>query len=286
MNKMKTRIIFIAIICAMGFKLLATTNPQVIVALPAPLITNAADVISAGNDSATIGAVMPYLVNTDPFFKQQPTVFNPSHFTWTWTLGAASIAKLGGGAVSVTDTIVQITMPGTTSNTNSVGVAETSMPKFGTGCTGTAASKTVVVVSKPTFALNAAQNDTISSCSVAVNNNIKFDFTGNGDYYIQYTIKAVAFFTNAPIGTAKTYYAKLAVGQDLNIYADQLAEVAGVASAPVGIYSVKVNGLWDGISIRAINQATLAVTSAATSDLSILVLPAPQTPTIKFIKRF
>jgi hypothetical protein len=282
---MKTKIIFTVVVCVIGFRLFAaTSNPQVITALPTPDINVAADVISAGDDSATIGAIMPYLVNTDPFYKQRPTLFNPSNFNWIWSGGAASIAKIGGAAVAATDTIIQITMPATI-GTQSVNVSETSMPKIGSGCTGTPDSKNVIVVDKPTLVLN--QNDTIGGCS-AIDNNIKVTLSGNGNYYISYDITAYDFASpHNVIGATKSYFAKLSVGMDLLIYADQLAETAGLPAAPSGEYRVVVTGLWDGISVRALNKATaaIAVDPAATNDLSIFVYPTPQKPTIKFLKR-
>ena len=286
--QIKLKLFLIVLICGVGLKLRATTNPQVITALPALLITNASDVTALGNDSATVDAIMPYLVNTDPFFKQQPTLFNPSIFNWTWSHGAISIEKLGGGAIPVnnTDTIVQITMP-SASTIDSVGVSEKYVFKFDVsgGCTGNIEYKKVVIVNKPTLALNLTQKDTIQSCSVATNNKIKIDFSGNGVYYVEYEIKAYNL-AKVQVGITKTYYAKLFTGHDLSIYADQLAEAAGVIAtipAPVGEYRVIITGLWDGISVRAINKNAIAVVNPLT-DLSIFVFPAPVKPTIKFIK--
>ncbi len=255
-------------------------------------ITVAGDIDETGLDTATVNAIMPYRITPDSYFSSRPGTYNPSGFEWTWTGGNAPTNTSGGALTAIEagiyeDTIIHVTMDAATGD-YTLGIAEKSYPKSGTGCIDPTPSEvTVTVVDKPTMTLN--ENDTTGGCSFA-QDTFDFNFTGVGPWYVAYTVKAWNNSGGQEGSTLEdTAYVEVIDGGLIFTNA-QLTAVAGGSLANVENFTVEIDGLWDIYSWRALNRTDASVMASydanagADNDLAIFIYPTPETNDIKQLR--
>lgn len=276
------------------FAQVTVTNPQIAArpAYNAAYFSTPANFITTGSETATVGADAPYFVTRDA--NVNGPLFNPSTFEWSWTgiTGlkdlATSTSIVAGAPVAYN--LVVATMPAAP-GLATIKTQEQSNPIVGTGCLdATGQTLSITVVSKPTYVIPATN---LGGCGISgVTYDVSSTLTGTAPFYIDYTITGVDL-TNAPIGAGDSYSITLTAADAGKIKIDptQLAHLGGAAVTTVagtinGKYTVTINKVWDAVSYKAMNSATLATTTPASgaSSFDIFVYPTPQTKPIQFIK--
>jgi hypothetical protein len=278
-------------IVTVAFLVIATMGSfaQVIGSLPAPKALPADSTSIA--DTVSVGAIMPYMVVPDATIAGSP-LYNPSGFKWTI---AGAGASLNTGALTITAIggvgtyYLQSQVIGTFANTGNITLTTTerSSPKFSPtgGCDGNTRNLTIDVISLPSVPTIANADTAQGGCAAAAPYTVKFNFSASSvkfPIYVTYTIRAYNL-SGAAIGTPQSLIYQINAAAGNIIVSQAQLDAASGGSNVNGRYTVTLAQMWDRISANATNSAALAVNVSAIGA-AILVLPTPNTSTIKHIK--
>ena len=279
-------ILTIAFFAFAGIGAFAQVN---IASLPTYDITLPSDTSSKA-DTVSLNAVMPYFVHPDATIKNSP-LFNNSGFKWT-IAGAGATLNTGSLTASpvaatgyYTDTMVMATFPNTGNVT--ISTIERSNPKFNAtaGCDGNQRDLTVNVIALPTVPTIANTDTAQGGCSAAAPYTVNFNFSASTTkfpVYVNYTIQYYDI-NNVAGGTPQSLIYQINSASDHVIVSQAQLDAASGGSSLSGRYVVKLGNMWDRISVRSTNAATLAVDASSVYG-AIMLFPTPVTQPIKHIK--
>jgi len=238
-----------------------------------------------GIDSVTYGSRMGYRVTPDSLIASMVAlgIMNPSIYNWLFSDGTTVLNLDGTVAAAVggfyTDTAISAIINKTAGgNIINVSVAEQSVPKAGTGCTGESDSLIIQILPRPTINYTGVPKN--GACS-AVDDTIPLILTGYGPWSVDYT---VSFNSGVPVAYNQIIGGVINKPGTTPLTTLSLIIPSSEFIGGQGTYVVQITNVRDRISLKSLDQSLIAAQKADLPAIDSILMYIYPTPKQKHIK--